>query len=244
MRFLAALFVLASSGQSVSLVPSEYEVKYAPITEVSLADLVSWTYAGRGVRVRGWLDESSTLTDGPIHIGLAPVSAIASEFALDARVFMGQQVEVTGVFRDDETAAGSTAEFSILVWKYDGPGEKREKAARNFPQSLESLVMNPGRHDGETVRVVGQFRGRNLYGDLPEKSETGPIDWVLRNELYSVWVIAKEPRGSGWELDPSTKADTKKWLEVVGRVTTRQGITYIAPSKLSLVAAPGPPPPR
>ena len=34
--------------------------------------------------------------------------------------------------------------------------------------------------DGQLVRVSGQFRGRNLYGDLPARSQLDRDDWVVR----------------------------------------------------------------
>jgi hypothetical protein len=233
---LTLLIVALAQSPGVGLLPAEYQSRYAPIAEVTAADAIGGGYVGKGVKVRGWLDDPVTLSDGPVHIHLAPVDAIAPNFAADTRAFVGQPVEVTGVFRDDES--GSPDAYSILVWKYDGPGEKRVKATRNLPQSLLPLVANPGRHDGETVRVVGQFRGRNLDTDLPPQSESSPTDWVLKNGLYAVWVTGREPKGSGWDLDPTSAIDTKRWLEVTGRVTTKNGVTYLQASKLDLVAVP------
>jgi len=119
--------------------------------------------------------------------------------------------------------------------------------------TLEQLVMNPGDQDGKTIRVVGQFRGRNLYGDLPIRSQRTGVDWVIKDDAFAVWVVGKKPKGSGWELDAGLKRDTGRWMEVVGRVETRNGITYLRalqvalaspPSPTAKVDAPPPPPER
>src|SRR5687768_18466014 len=34
--------------------------------------------------------------------------------------------------------------------------------------SLRALALEPWKFTGQTVTVVGQFRGRNLFGDLPD----------------------------------------------------------------------------
>jgi hypothetical protein len=87
---------------------------------------------------------------------------------------------------------------------------------------------------------VGQFRGGNLFGDLPVRSKLASSDWVIKDDLYAVWVTGRKPKGSGFELDPRLKRDTGKWLEVVGRVETRGGVTYVRADALSLTSAPSP----
>lgn len=90
------------------------------------------------------------------------------------------------------------------------------------------------------LRVVGKFRGRNLYGDLPIRSARRRQDWVIKDDLFAVWVTEKKPKGKGWELDPTLKRDTSKWIEVVGRPETIDGITYIKAVRVALSAAPRP----
>ena len=144
--------------------------------------------------------------------------------------------------------------MSITIWGITDltppPGSQRKKREyKTF--TLESLVMNPGRHDGETLRVIGQFRGKNLYGDLPVRSQRTSVDWVIKDDAFAVWVTGKRPKGEGFQLDPELKRDTGRWMEVVGRVETRNGITYLRaiqvalaspPSATAKVEAPPPPP--
>jgi hypothetical protein len=76
---------------------------------------------------------------------------------------------------------------------------------------------------------------------------------VIKDDAFAIWVSGKKAKGPGWELDASLKRDTGKWMEVVGRVETRNGITYLratsvalasAPSAAAKVEAPPPPPER
>jgi hypothetical protein len=58
--------------------------------------------------------------------------------------------------------------------------------------------------------------------------------------VFAVWVTGKKPKGSGWQLDSSLKRDTGKWIEVIGRPVSRNGITYVQAMKVSLTTAPSP----
>src|SRR5262249_16618903 len=97
-----------------------------------------------------------------------------------------------------------------------------------------------------------KFRGKNLYGDLPARSEQRSSDWVIKDDLFAVWITGKKPKGSGWDLDTGLKRDTGKWIEVIGQPQTRGGVTYIKAVQLNLTtpptptadAQPPPPPPE
>jgi hypothetical protein len=133
---------------------------------------------------------------------------------------------------------------SITYWKIvelTDPGGPRP-AGKDL--TLESLVFKPGQHDNQMVRVIGQFRGRNLYGDLPAKSERGPLDWVISEGPYAVWVIGKKPKGSGWSLDVMLKSDSGKWIEVRGKPETVDGVTYLKAHDVRLTRGPTSTPPE
>lgn len=130
---------------------------------------------------------------------------------------------------------------TIQFWAWLGPPEKDERAvAKAVKVTLEELVTRSGRWDGRVVRVVGKFRGKNLFGDLPAKSERNSGDWVIKDDLYAVWVTGRKPKGDGWELDASLKRDSGKWIEVVGRVETKGGVSYLRALELALVGPPRP----
>jgi hypothetical protein len=218
------------------------------------------------------------LRDGIAEVLIIPVYDVSQ----DVRMLMGRHIEVTGVVRELKYDQGTCAQgmpesmcedpelpptpnlkdlqtasqmqSSITIWAASDLTEIVKKREMQAPTlSLESLVSKPGERDGQTVRVVGQFRGKNLYGDLPIRSQNLSADWVIKDDVYAVWVTGKRPKGSGWALDSGLKRDTGKWIEVVGRPITRNGVTYIrairvsltnAPSALAQAAPPPPPPER
>jgi hypothetical protein len=230
---------------------NRYELQYGDPVDVTITDLVQSpaSYENRSVRTRGRLSmeglRSYTLQDSfGARVLVAPVNELASEFESAARAVFGREVEVTGVFlRTSATGAAvqqSGAGGAIRFWSFSG-GEPDVKEMEKAPAvSLEKLVLQPGKQEGRLVKVVGQFRGRNLFGDLPSKSEKARSDWVLKDDMFAVWITGKKPKGEGFELDLSLKRDTGKWLEVTGRVETRQGIVYVAAQRVALTSAPTP----
>jgi hypothetical protein len=245
----------------------EYEARYGKPVDVSLMDLVNMpqAYRDKAIRTSGRLafDTSAggaryyVLEDSlTARVRLFPMPQIASNFESEALQMMGQQLEVTGLFYEGTSDGSSGAGIgnapagAIQFWSYLGPPEKEAKGPiKALETTLEALVSDPGRRDGQTVRVVGQFRGRNLFGDLPSRSQRNSRDWVIKDSLFAVWVTGRKPQGDGWRLDSGLKRDTGKWIEVVGRVGTRGGVTYLEAQRVSLAAAPSaaarvePPPP-
>jgi hypothetical protein len=88
--------------------------------------------------------------------------------------------------------------------------------------TIRAIVLAPERYQEREVRVVGRFRGRNLYGDVPQPLNKGKWDFVLQSADAALWVTGMRPRGDGFDLDPGARVDTNKWLEVTG-VVQRQG---------------------
>jgi hypothetical protein len=264
---LAALSTAREAAAQFGSDLNTYEARYGKPVDVSLTDLLQdpSAYVERAVRTSGRLDLSSerldsySLRDTFNNRALViPVSEVASEFGELARSWIGQTVQVTGIVRE----TGSVRDFqndtriALSIWGFTGPENhaRDEKDIQRAPTvTLESLVANPGRHDGQMVRTVGKFRGRNLYGDLPARSQRQSGDWVIKNDLFAVWVEGKKPKGPGFELDAGLKRDTGKWIEVIGRPETQGGVTYIKAVRIALTSAPGPtadakapppPPPR
>jgi len=232
---------------------------------VSLSDLVQnpMAYSNRAVRTTGRLEMSPNvqnrrtymLADSAVDIALLqPVPEIGAEFESDAMQFLGRQTQITGLVQELSGTLGDPTQprIGITFWQFMGPPEEVKGPLKFVDVSLESLVSRPGREDGKTVRVVGKFRGRNLYGDLPARSERASGDWVIKDDLYAVWVSGRKPKGSGWELDANLKRDTGKWIEVIGRPETRNGVTYVRAAQVRITdpprpaadAAPPPPPPE
>ena len=100
--------------------------------------------------------------------------------------------------------------------------------------SLRDLAMNPSGYVGQKVRVSGQFRGRNLYGDAPQGPSRSQWDFVLRSADAAVWVTGLRPRGKGFNLDVGARVDTGTWLETVGIVREGKGLVWIEGQQIAL----------
>ena len=250
----------ASAQVSVGEDIDRYDALYGKPVDVAVDDLVqeSVAYTNRAVRTHGRLEVSYESTQrgyllrGLLYqIRIAPVREIATEFEQEALKMMGRDLEVTGVFLEIGSAQpGAQVPYGIQFWNYTGPPEKEPTGEIKAPEvSLEKLVSHPGKRDGQMIRVVGKFRGRNLYGDLPASTQRTSSDWVIKDDLYAIWVTGKKPKGAGWELDSGLKRDTGKWVEVIGKPETVRGVTYIKAVRIQLTTPPSaradvkPPPP-
>ncbi|MEO8499502.1 MAG: hypothetical protein ABI565_01205 [Vicinamibacteria bacterium] len=110
------------------------------------------------------------------------------------------------------------------------------------------ILDEPSAYSGKTTKILGQFRGRNLFGDLPAGSARGKDDWVLKDGDTAIWVMGKAPKGDGWKLDLDYKGDSKTWLEVEGKPEVMNGVVYLKASRVIPSKAGGTerrvPPPR
>jgi hypothetical protein len=252
------------SGPAVAQV-SDYEMRYGKTIEVSLDDLIRMpeSYVGKAVRTRGQLDTlpgtarltySLRGTFGE-RLRIYPVPEAESEFERQARTWAGREVEATGAVNISQDPSTGGQSVYMLVWGLLGPPDEK-KARRDEPTvPLEELVTKTARYDGKMVTVLGQFRGENLFGDLPSASRRRSSDWVLKEDVYAVWVTGKKTKGPGWSLDPSLRRDSGKWLQVTGRVLVGEKAVTIEATDVVLSKAPSahpqaqaqappPPPPR
>jgi hypothetical protein len=130
--------------------------------------------------------------------------------------------------------------------KWPRPGEElilRVSAAVPGPQlasaaSVRSIAIEPWKYDGQTVTVVGNFRGRNLFGDLPGAPGKSRYDFVLRGTEGAVWVTDLRPRGQGFDLDINRRVDTDRWLEITGTVLREKGLVSLKATRVALAKAP------
>jgi len=101
------------------------------------------------------------------------------------------------------------------------------------------ILEEPAAYAGKTTKILGQFRGRNLFGDLPPNSARGKEDWVLKDGDTACWVMGKAPKGDGWKLDLDYKGDSKTWLEVEGKAEVVNGVVYLKASRVIPSRPPG-----
>jgi hypothetical protein len=167
--------------------------------------------------------------------------------------------DVYGVFFDvgrldpgDQRATGDFGALSqrVLNRPTPNPGEllvilveRSEQAEPLSAPSVRNVALDPNRYVDQEVTIVGRFRGRNLYGDLPDAPGKSRWDFVLQSADSSVWVTGRRPRGDGFDLNIDNRVDTGRWLEVAGVVKLERGLvrleaTAIRPSQPPAQSAP------
>jgi hypothetical protein len=130
--------------------------------------------------------------------------------------------------------------------RWPRPGEElfvRVNAVADVPPaattaSVRAIALEPWKFDTQKVTVVGNFRGRNLFGDLPGAPGKSRYDFVLRGVEGAIWVTNLRPRGSGFELDVNRRIDTDRWVEVTGTLVRERGLVSIDATRLALAKAP------
>lgn len=100
--------------------------------------------------------------------------------------------------------------------------------------SLRDIALDPSQYVGQRVRIAGQFRGRNLYGDAPQAPGVSQWDFVLRAADAAVWITGLRPRGRGFNLDVGARVDTGTWLETTGIVREGKGLVWIEGQQVAL----------
>lgn len=251
MKYLVLCLFLAAAA-SAAAQENEYEQRFGRPVDVTLDDLIQMPeqYVKRAVRTRGRLDmdpaERAYVLRGTFggRLYLRPVPEAERQYEEQMRRWVGSEVEVTGAVDQAQHPRTSEVIVVMLVWAYLGPPD--EKAAAGAPEvRLEDLVTRSGDFEGRVVAVRGQFRGANLFGDLPSATRRRSSDWVLKDGVFAVWVTGKKPKG----LDLGLKRDAGKWLLVSGRVSVRGEVVTIEAMAVTLtrpvprVAAPPAPPP-
>ena len=105
--------------------------------------------------------------------------------------------------------------------------------------SVRTLALAPERYADQHVTVKGQFRGRNLYGDLPQAPPDGNAgrDFIIRSADAAVWVTGKQPKGRGFSFDVTSRLDTQRWVEVSGTVKWERGLVSIVADQLAETSA-------
>jgi hypothetical protein len=223
------------------------ETLYGDPVDVKVADLVGApaTWFGKAVRLRGRLVAPTpgapyALEDGDAHLAVVPESGLAPFVRSKVESWKDGDVELVGVFQRVRESLAGTAGFAVSFWSCapssvdagSAEGAKVRKA------TLAELFANPNDWVGQTVQVVGKFRGRNLFGDLPPQTMRFGGDFVIKDDRYALWVIGR-PAGSGFALDPRAPGDTSAWLEIVAQPVERSHRLVLQARRVTLI----PPPP-
>lgn len=111
--------------------------------------------------------------------------------------------------------------------------------ANSTAPPIRHIALDPAKYEGTSISVVGQFRGRNLYADLPDAPSGGRDDFVLRSGDAAVWITGVRPRGDGFSFDPGRRVDTGRWVRVAGTVRYGRGLVWLEGTTIELADAPG-----
>ena len=124
-----------------------------------------------------------------------------------------------------------------LILLLGGTGAPPSAADITSPP-LRALAMEPAKFDGQKVTITGQFRGRNLFGDLPEAPAQNRFQFVLRSSDAAVWVMGVAPKGKTFNFDPTKRIDSGRWVKVQGTVRHARGLTWLEGTSIDLAPAP------
>jgi Bacterial Ig-like domain len=218
-------------------------------------------FHNQAVRIRGEL----TGTDGQTpwylnangrQVMVMPSRKTGTSASLPGPGAGSKLTDVIGYFLDvgrleqgDPKATSDLGELAQrLVHKpWPGPGEmlvliaERTASAEPLPApSVRALALDPDHYVGQDVTVVGRFRGRNLFGDLPDAPGISHWDFVLSSADGAIWVAGRRPKGDNFDLSVENRVDTGRWLEVRGTVRLDRGLVRIDAADIRAAQAPPP----
>jgi hypothetical protein len=236
---LAATRIRDALGRQAVPSVELYEALNGKPVDTSIADILAnaGAYEGRAVRVRGTAellgrDQWLKLVDEGAEVRVRPQPEVEAVVRSIMGDWQGQEVEVAGLLKRSATTASGGPSHEIAFWEYLGPEPAAGATAEVPTVSIQDVTERPEAFAGQTVRIVGRFRGRNLGHDLPEP---GPRSaWVVKSGRDAIWVTGHKPSGHGFSLNPDLERDTQKWLEVTGRVQVARGTVSLRASRVAL----------
>ena len=198
------------------------------------------------VRAESWVDQESTW----LIAGDAKVLTLGEPVPGP-----GDRVEVRATFwdvgrlnRDDPRLARfNLGNLSEALFRKPWPSidelpvlivESTLPATRLPAASVRTLALEPEAYAGERVTVTGRFRGRNLYGDLPDAPGLSRWEFVLQSADGAIWVTGIRPRGRDFDLDVTARVDTGRWLEVTGVTHGTRDLVRLEGTDIELVQPP------
>ena len=247
---LDSLWLLAVPILLALVVPSWLSGQPAGRKATTVSALLAYPVFFHGervaVRAESWADQESTW----LIAGDAKVLTLGEPVPRP-----GDHVEVRATFwdvgrlnRDDPRLARfNLGDLSEALFRKPWPSigelpvlivESTLPATRLPAASVRTLALEPEAYEGERVTVTGRFRGRNLYGDLPDAPGLGRWEFVLQSADGAIWVTGIRPRGRDFDLDVTARVDTGRWLEVTGVIHGTRDLVRLEGTDVELVQPP------
>jgi hypothetical protein len=220
-----------------------------PPIDVTLDDLaLSTSYRRKAVKTRGDLETEVdasgrrryTLREGRERVAVVP----CFEVGRDLEDFTGRRprLEVTGLASENpEAESGSNPRVPatrILIWSFTDISNQDRPRRPTAGAGLTEVMGAGDAQIGRTVRVTGQFGGRNLLKDLPADSAPDDSAWVLRDGSQAIWIVGKRAEGPGFKLDPAYASDAGKWLVVEGKLERCGALLCVRARRVTLSGPP------
>jgi hypothetical protein len=104
--------------------------------------------------------------------------------------------------------------------------------------TIRAIALAPDKYESRDVTLTGRFKGRNLFGDLPQGVAKSKWDFVLQSADAAIWVTGLRPKGKDFDLDAGARVDTGRWIEVKGTIQRDGTMVWIAGKDIRLATAP------
>ncbi len=104
--------------------------------------------------------------------------------------------------------------------------------------TIRAIALAPEKYEGRDVTLTGRFKGRNLYGDVPQGVAKSKWDFILQSADAALWVTGVRPKGKDFDLDPGARVDTGRWIEVKGTIQRDGTAVWVAAKEVRLATAP------
>jgi hypothetical protein len=198
-----------------------------PHTALRTRGLLTVTHAdpfNRASPLRYTLESADQQRSDRATLGICPVPDVADKFNFEAESLRFHEVEVVETLEPQAADQCKDGQGGFAFWSYS-LADASPKDARSDLTSVHALLGNVEKFRGKTVRVPGQFRGRNLFGDVPQ-TEMLADGWLIKDG-DNLWIVGRPPKGKGFALDPTSKAEGKWWVEVVGVPEVRNGVVVL-----------------
>jgi hypothetical protein len=234
-----ALAVIVAASLAGAVRPAWTQPSTRKVTTVTAIRNFAGFYHSQAVVVRGELrgpETRPTLSSAEDTIPLLGRESLPQPGTYDVR---GQVLDIGRLSADDPRLSGVDLRplgiESNDRWPRQGEivvlrVASLEKAEPPPAPSIRALALDPDRYIDQRVTVKGQFRGRNLFGDVPQApalSAKTKGEFVLKSADAAVWVLGKQPKGRGFQFDTESRIDSQRWLEVTGVVREARGLVWI-----------------